>query len=733
MTGNLEDDSKENVTQGNQDVSTSYEIKKFMRNPNVRRRSSNMLSQEDIRYYDNALQSLLLKGDYDLESEVISENRLLNLLREILSSDLKFQEFKQGFDVMFTDNRHSSYFVEKLSDEELESLHQQNIEFDRKSDEEARSSWGGDEIDPETGEPLYADSDDIARINAEKEINLSDADKSFAALPVVTMTTLDYKEYQEEMNGYRERIEELNSKIIAEEPDIFEPFNTDMKGNVILDDVETIPAVGLTDDEIKEYEELAEKLSQSKKIEVINMSQRGDIYDELYRRGATPEEFMSYMKSFGLLDTDTPQKYRDIARSSFGEWRDSAGARQYGLKAWFKGNYYSLTVKEKSDMYAQLAEKWFERIISLDLIHDEVTKRSGDPSMPKLTRYFDKLARHTTPKSIEKYFEISRDSDSELVKEKIDAAINYADNAEEFNEIIKQLQDKDPQFEKYAILDSLFTGTSGFRIFATTMLKEFYNDYIWSKIEDDLAFAIRDYFNANTSGSNVGGSLAPANIKQGIKAIRVRDLKKDEGKDLFNPIIYLAMLRVGLPSESAFKQKEDESTEDYQRRFLLGQINTKGDFANKVRKYNSENPNAKITSKDGSVFGKDDVEKLLDDMFSPNGIIGKVKTRIRKMTSGVANEFITFLFDYKEGRLDQIIVNSLAMSNVLRRGADPLNKEIFKEIGKDTFEAFKKYKNEFAKQLKSESFAEYLDDEYGYETVDISALGSKNATTKHSL
>ena len=59
-------------------------------------------------------------------------------------------------------------------------------------------------------------------------------------------------------------------------------------------------------------------------------------------------------------------------------------------------------------------------------------------------------------------------------------------------------------------------------------------------------------------------------------------------------------------------------------------------------------------------------------MFSQNGVIGKVKSRIRKMSSGVANEFITFLFDYKEGRLDQIIVNSLAMSNVLRKGADPL-------------------------------------------------------------
>ena len=731
MTGNLENKSKEKM---DSDSASSYEIKKFMRNPNVRRRSSNMLSQEEIRYYDNKLQNILLKSDYNLENDSISENILLNLLRELLGSDSKFKEFKEGFDVMFTDQRHSSYFVEKMSDEELESLNQQNIEFDKRYDDEARESWGGDEIDPETGEPLYADAEAIAKINAEKEINISDAEKSFAALPVITMTPLDYKAYQEEMNSYRSRIEELNSKMIAEEPDIFRELKTDMKGNVILDDVETIPAVGLTDEEIKEYEDLAEKLSHSKKIEVINMSQRGEIYDELYERGATPEEFMAFMKSFGLIDTEKPKKYRDIARSSFGEFRDSAGARQYGLKAWFKGNYYSLSIKEKSDMYAQLAEKWFERLITLDLIHDETAKRPGDPSMPKLVKYFDKLARYTSPKKIERFFDDKGDdSDREQVREKINAAFNYAESEEQFNDFIRKLQDKDPQFEQYAILDSLFTGTSGFRVFATTMLKEFYNDYVWSRIEDDLAFAIRDYFKSNTTGSNVGNSLLPGDSKKGIKPIRVRDLQKDEGKDLFNPIIYLAMLRVGLPSESAFKQKEDESTEDYQRRFFLGQINTKGDFANKVRKYNLENPNAKILSKDGSQFDKKDVEKLLDDMFSPSGIIGKVKSRIRKMTSGVSNEFITFLFDYKEGRLDQIIVNSLAMSNVLRKGADPLNKEIFKEIGKDTYEGFKKYKHEFAKQLKSESFSEYLDDEYGYETVDVSDLGSKNATTKHSL
>ena len=734
MTGKLKSHQKDELSS---DMSTSHEIKKFMNQPKIRRRSSHMLTQEEIRYFDNSLQSLLLQGDYDLENEAISENKLLKLMREIVGSDAKYQEFKESFDVMFNDQKPYHYYVEKLSKEEHEELDRENIEFDERSEREARESWGSD-IDSETGEPLYADFEDIERIKSEKEtIDIASAVERIADMPIVTMTNLDYKEYMEEMKGYLNRLSELNKKLVSEKPDIFEPFSTDVKGNLILDDlgdIEEIPAEGLTDEEILEYESLIEKVSQGKKITILGLDRRADIYDEMYERGATPEEYMSFMKSFNLLDDDKPKKYRDIARSSYGEFRDTAGARQYGLKAWFKGNYYSLSSKERAQIYAQLAEKWFERLITLDLIHDEEIKRPGDKPMPKLAKYFDKLARFMSPKKLEKYFETGDDSDSQAIKEKINAAISYSESIEEFKSIISQLQSKDPQFEQYAVLDSMFTGTSGFRIYSTTMLKEFYNDYVWSSIEEDLTFAVKDYFNTNyPSGRNIGRSLQRADIKNGIKGVKLKDIPKSEGKDLFNPIIYLAMSRVGLQSEDAFKQEGSEDSESYQRDYFLGNINNKGNFALKVNKFNSANPNNQLTSKDGSPFSAKDVEMLLDDIFSSNGIIGKVKERIRLITSDVTQEFITFLFDYNEGKIDQIMINSLAMSNVLKRGADPLNKEIFKEIGKDTSEAFRKYKNEFASQLTSESFEEYLSDMYGYETVNIASLGSKNATTKHSL
>ena len=55
-----------------------------------------------------------------------------------------------------------------------------------------------------------------------------------------------------------------------------------------------------------------------------------------------------------------------------------------------------------------------------------------------------------------------------------------------------------------------------------------------------------------------------------------------------------------------------------------------------------------------------------------------------------------------------------------------MNIEIFKAVGKDTYEGFKKYKEEFAAQLTSKDFAEFLADEIGGLSVTSpSKVGAK--------
>lgn len=689
-----------------------------------RRRSGQPMSHVEIKNIINQLHVVLMKGDYDLESSLIEEDELLRVLyMSSAKRPHKVKMFKHDLDVMYpiSDYRSEDEKVARLSQEEEEMSRSEVGDYFSEKEGEVRSLYS-DEIDPETGEPLYADEETISRLKSQV-INVDESSSESVDEPITYMSINDYTDHMKKINNILSRLRELDDKMIGVKPDIFYPFDQDDAGNLNYNEIEQIevPPQSLTTEEISEYENLVSELYKVKKIVLLSLDRRGIIYDEMYERGATPEEFMAFMRSFGLSDGSTPQKYRDISRSSYGKFRDAAGSRQYALKAWFKANYYSLNPKEKAEIYAQLGEKWYERLTVLDLITDEAfeipSKSKADKKSPKLGAYFDSLPRYLTPKTIERYFNVSGEESLEVeVQEKIQRALMLTDSEESFQEVIKAMQDSDPSAKKYAILDALFEGSSSFRIFATTMLKEFYNKNVWSTLESDLAGAVVEYFKKNYRNAGIGRSF-----EAGMKA---GDIPKEEGQDLFNPIIYLAMSRVGLPKEEAYTSGDDASLEDYQRRYFLGDINNKGDFAQKVRKFNSTLKTGGLYSinsnpMENKMFNRKDVELLLDDIFNPRGIIGKVRDRMRQLTANTSNEFIVFLNDYDESKLDHIIVNAMAMSNVIKRGADPMNVEVYNAVAKDSEEALKKYKKHFAKQLTSPEFTEYLGDEFGYDPVDL--------------
>lgn len=688
-----------------------------------RLRSGGPLSEAEIKRIIGNLHTVLIKGDYDLESSLITETDIMRVLMSASAKrPHKAKMFQHDLDVMYPlhDTRPDFEKVETLSDQDVDDTRSEVETSFAQKEKELQDLYRG-EVDPETGEPLYADSDYIANTNM-KKIDISKINSEVIDEPYEKMTIEDYIEYMKEINFALARLRELDEKIEEKKPNIFAAFDYDDQGNLNYNDIEEInlPEDALTDEEIKEYASLVQVLSGRKKIEMLSLDRRAIIYDEMYERGATPEEFMQFMKSFRLGDADKPQTYKDIARRSFGKFKGSPGARQYALKAWFKANYFSLNPKEKAEIYAQLGEKWFERLTVLDLITDEGFERQSnlraDRKSPKLSKFFDDLPRYMAPKVIERYFDVASDESLETkVQEKIHQVLLFTDSEKEFQDAINALQDNDVVVKRYAILNALFEGTSSFRIFATTMLKEFYNKNVWGSLESDLACAVRDYFKKYYPTAKIGASL-----KDGQKA---SDVKKDEGKDLFNPIIYLAMSRTGLPKEEAYSV-EGTNLEDYQRQYFSGEINNKGDFKNKVMKYNAEMQGKGLYGIDSSpsnvvMFNKKDINLLLDDIFSPTGIIGKVRDTMRQMSARTSNDFFVFLTDYDEAALDEIIVNSLAMSNVIRRGADPMNIEIFNEVAKDSKEALEKYKKEFASQLRSDTFKEYLSDEYGYEPVDV--------------
>lgn len=702
-----------------------------------KRRSGMPLSRTDIARLVDKLHEVLLQGDYNLESASISEGALFRILDSASTRrSERSRQFRKDLDIMYPlhDTRSEDDKVMVQSKEEREATQSEVDQFFLDQESEVKDMYG-DEIDPDSGEPLYADTKQIDRIKRDKKVDLPSALEGVRSQPAEEMTVKDFVAHRKEIDKDFVRLKQLEDKVFKSKPDIFASFEEDSLGNIDYTSSENLdlPEDILTPKETEEYYSLISKIESSKNITVLGLDRRASIYDELYERGATPEEFLSFMKSFGLIDKDKPSSYRDVSRSSYGKFRDSAGARQYSLKAWFKANYYSLSPKEKAEIYSQLGEKWFERLVVNDLVTDDAFIRQGDKASPKLSRYFEKLPRFLTPKTIERYFDIGSDESLDTVtQEKLNQVMSYASSSEEYDSLLSKLQDDDPDFKKHAILDSLFEGNSSFRIFATTLLKEFYNKKVWSTLESDLAYSIKEYFEKNYRGAGIGASLS--------KGEKAKDVPREEGKDLFNPIIYLAMGRVGLPGEESYKSGDasTNSLENFQREYFLGIKNKKGDFASKVRAYNASIKTGGLYSVDSTFtnqisFGPKDTRKLLDDVFNPRGIIGKVRDNMRQLTRGTSNDFVTFLLDYDEGKLDMILVNSLAMSNVLKRGADSMNIEIFKAVAEDSEVALKKYKKEFGKSLVASEFVDEVIDDYGYDKVNLkSKLSAKGIASDMS-
>ena len=85
--------------------------------------------------------------------------------------------------------------------------------------------------------------------------------------------------------------------------------------------------------------------------------------------------------------------------------------------------------------------------------------------------------------------------------------MTLVDDQDEFREKVKELEKTDPLFQKYALLETLLNGTSGFSIYATTMLKEFYHDYIIVQVNSEITWAIKEFFEKYYPGSKIGASL----------------------------------------------------------------------------------------------------------------------------------------------------------------------------------------------------------------------------------
>lgn len=705
------------------------------------------------------LHTELLKGDYDLNSSSISESKLMMLLKKSSADNpSKQSEFESALEMMYplSDTRADFEKVPMMSDEEREELRKQNIEFDKKFEDDDDSL----EIDPETGEPLYADESEISRINKQKEeskIKTGDIISDIKKSSFFSFTSSEVKDYLEQISKDLDRLKLLKQKTKDRvNPEIFSEFKYDTNGNLI-DVPDIIPAEKLTDDERKEFEEIIERFASKDVVKMINDSERDQIYQELVDKAVSVDEFIAYNKKFRLEDSDKPMSWEDIKRASSGEFTGSAGARQYGVKAWIKSVFLNFSPNDKAEIYSYIAERWYERLKQTDLIDDQSfviksdkvnpSDASLDKAIPKsmldkaqaagkysrsqklvdVSSMLELINKYTSPRFVKRYFDEKREDNlPQTVGEKIRQIQTFAESEEEYSALMNRLEAEDPDTMAFAVMESMFNDKSGFRIFATGLMKEYYNNTVWPGTEVNLAQAVKEYFKNNYSSAGIAKSLASTG--------GAGDVRPDEGKDLFNKIIYIVMERTGIKTSGKGVPSVGQSREE-QKNYMRGRGDSRGDFVKAVDVYNKKHQQGKrpLLSKYGSgPFNQDDLEDLIDDMFNPNGIIGKVGSQLKRLNQTTAGEIISWVGSYPEAKLDQAIVLGISLSDFYRRtGTSELLTLPIEEIGKDTEKALKDYKKKYKTQLLSKDFVEFLDDYLGVDPVDVNAKGSKSPGGKN--
>ena len=337
------------------------------------------------------------------------------------------------------------------------------------------------------------------------------------------------------------------------------------------------------------------------------------------------------------FDFDKALSQRDIANLSQGGFKDSNAVRQDMIKAWFKALFFNTDVEKKSEIYAALGNKYIDAIRSLNFM-DEVVSRdtqisSEDESAKKAFLEIERLL--TNPEVMRDYF-----SQSAYALENKMGQLFDEDDIEDMNEMIM--------------------GMTSYRVFTTWFLKDFYANNIWNKAEAQLAYAVKEYFDFNYSNLNIGKDLQ---IGQ-----QSRQVKKDQGKDLFNPIIYWVMGRTGIKEKGNVINKPDVELNQRKDYFIEKMPKV-------IEKYNASGKGISLSN-----FDESDIEKLMNDCLDKNGVIGSVWESL----SVLAEEDMNTFKKYISGKSDDFYQLMFVKSAMLREYYSDVMKNPSTALGNPT-------------------------------------------------
>ena len=470
-----------------------------------------------------------------LNSSEISESALIKLLNDAAGSQSKnVKDFIDYLNSVYPDSTTSKQSEEVLSDEEYEQYILDNQAFDEKMRIEDEETFGNSPIDPETGEPLYADIETAERI------------------------TKLYKEPPSQLEELEMSAKEASA--------LFRQNTNDV--NLVEKLVKKLKREKLTPEEKKSLYNAAQRLSDSKgvKITILPDKTKGEVHRELLSAIDVMDGINSIDPNTGRIiskkwekliqdiDTENPMSSADIARVSQGEYSGTSGVRQDINKQWKKAMFFSTDTEVKAEIHAELGKRYIDSIRSMGLIEDSILNLPGmNSASGNDETNFHKIESLLTDKTaLKEYFFGSPHMDD----------------------------------EDYDMLDELHGGLTSYRIFATWHLKDFYSNHVWNKIESKLAYAIKEYFKKYHPEGRIG-----ENLKPGRKS---RDVKPEFGKNIFNKIIYVVMERTGIKDKGTVipnPKLEIEERKKHLRKVATSSISqfNAGSQPNKINNFNVEN------------------------------------------------------------------------------------------------------------------------------------------------
>jgi len=330
----------------------------------------------------------------------------------------------------------------------------------------------------------------------------------------------------------------------------------------------------------------------------------------------TPEDYYRILAK-GNKKLGKSKSYQEIADLSSGRWKNHSGARQDINKYFVRSMFYSANNKLKSSIYKDLLVKYIYLLEKKDLVDDNFVNlndftRVKDSDESKLS-LFEDINNNITEADIEEYLT---------------------------GELEEKAYSDDMSGLKFEILDDLISESiSGFRIFVTHLMRDFYDKNIWKKLELDLTYAVKEYFNKNFPNNRIAENLA--------KGRQVRDIfkVKHSGQALFNTIIYWVMRSTAMKGAKGQIDQKNLAKEDVELRkskFRAEFTKAISNHNNFVDSYNK----AKNKNWPKLIFSNLDMENLVKDISyedPSNSIIGKYYEEARYFDNEKLNRFNSWL------------------------------------------------------------------------------------------